>query len=163
MTMDAIVDQVESCIGQASGQYHRLVLLAGPTGSGKTNVLRQVAESHAVSVVNVNLELSSRLLDMTDKQRALRLSRVLTELLPADQSLVVLDNLEILFDLSLQQDPLRLLHGLSRNQTVVASWNGTADGRCLIYAEPDHPEFRRYDNVDALIVVTDAASAPSHI
>jgi hypothetical protein len=64
---------------------------------------------------------------------------------------VLLDNTEILFDPVLQQDPLRLLQQVSRNRTIVAAWNGKFEGGTLIYAEPDHPEYRKYYEVDALI------------
>jgi hypothetical protein len=68
---------------------------------------------------------------------------------------VVLDNLEILFDKDLKQDPLRLLQGLSRNRAVVASWNGSMTSGRLLYAETGHPEYRSYNAVDALIVSMD--------
>ena len=38
---------------------------------------------------------------------------------------MLLDHLEILFDPALEQDPLRLLQGVSRDRTVVAAWPGT--------------------------------------
>ena len=57
---------------------------------------------------------------------------------------ILLDNIEVLFDVSLKQDPLRLLQGLSRNKTVVAAWSGSIDGEHMVYATPDHPEYRRY-------------------
>jgi hypothetical protein len=65
--------------------------------------------------------------------------------------IVLFDNIEILFDVSLKQDPLRLLQGLSRNKTVVAAWNGSIDGKYMIYAVPDHPEYRRYMVRDFLV------------
>jgi hypothetical protein len=71
---------------------------------------------------------------------------------------VVLDNLEILFDKHLKQDPLRLLQGISRNRSVLASWNGTTAGGRLIYAETGHPEYRSYDLADTLIVGMDGTS-----
>ncbi|MBU0482850.1 MAG: BREX-3 system P-loop-containing protein BrxF, partial [Proteobacteria bacterium] len=49
------------------------------------------------------------------------------------------------------QDPLRLLQGLSRNKTVVASWNGAIIDGFLTYAEPAHPEYRRYPVHDFLV------------
>lgn len=64
---------------------------------------------------------------------------------------VFLDNLEILFDVSLKLDPLRCFQGLARNRTVVAVWNGSFD-KYLIYAEPEHPEYRRYPKSDLLVV-----------
>jgi hypothetical protein len=66
---------------------------------------------------------------------------------------VLLDNIEILFDVSLKHDPLRLLQGLSRNRTVVAAWNGAVTDRFLFYAQLEHPEYRRYP-VDGLLIVS---------
>ena len=73
------------------------------------------------------------------------------------RTLLVLDNLEILFDPDLKQDPLRLLQGISRNRSVLASWNGTYNSGKLLYAESGHPEYRSYDSADVLIVGTDGA------
>ena len=70
----------------------------------------------------------------------------------------LLDNIEILFDVNLKQDPLRLLQGISRNRTVVAAWNGTIEGNHLVYAIPGHTEYRRYPLQDYLIVAPEAAS-----
>ena len=61
-----------------------------------------------------------------------------------------MDNLELLFSPDLAQDPLRLLQGLARNRTIVASWPGFMRGAQLIYAEPSHPEYRRYPELDVL-------------
>ena len=36
--------------------------------------------------------------------------------------MILLDNIEVIFDVALKQDPLRLLQRLSRNKTVVAAW-----------------------------------------
>jgi len=132
--------------------YHRLVLLVGETGSGKTGVLREIAEGYGTSVINVNLALSCELLELTAKQRSLRLPEILDLIADQPQAPVVLDNLEILFDKDLQQDPLRLLQHISRNRTVIASWNGTMNSGRLSYAENGHSEYRSYDSVDALIV-----------
>ncbi|MDD4616710.1 MAG: BREX-3 system P-loop-containing protein BrxF [Alphaproteobacteria bacterium] len=142
----------------AEGLYHRLVLLVGETGSGKTGILRNIAECFGTSVININLALSSELLELTAKQRSLRLPGILDQIVDKAYAPVVLDNLEILFDKELKQDPLRLLQGISRNRAIVASWNGTYNGRKLSYAEAGHPEYRSYESVDALIVGMDGTA-----
>lgn len=151
-------DKIKRSIQAAEGLYHRLVLLVGEAGSGKTAVLRGIAEEFGSSVVNVNLALSSELLELTAKQRSLRLPHILDQIAGQAQATVVLDNLEILFDKDLQQDPLRLLQSISRNQAVVASWNGVVNSGRLRYAETGHPECRIYDSVDALIVGMDGSA-----
>jgi hypothetical protein len=133
--------------------YHRLVLVVAPSGSGKTAALQKVASVQSVPLINVNLELSRRMLDLTTRQRTLQLPQLLDTIVSeTGKPLVLLDNLEILFDPSLKQDPLRLLQKLSRMRNIVASWNGTWDNGTLEYASPDHPEYRRYSTRDILIV-----------
>ena len=106
-----------------------------------------------IPLVNVNLELSRRMLELTERQRALQLPHILREIVSnGDNVMILLDNIEVLFDLTLQQDPLRLLQGLSRNRTVVAAWNGSVSNGSLTYATPDHPEYRRYPIRDHLVV-----------
>jgi hypothetical protein len=74
------------------------------------------------------------MLDLTERKRALRLPRLLAEIVGASAAdVVLLDNVEVLFDVS----PLRLLQGLSRNKTVVAAWSGSIHGEHMVYATPD--------------------------
>ena len=153
-----IHDKIKRSLQAAESLYHRLVLLVGDTGSGKTGVLREVSEEFGSSVINVNLALSGELLELSAKQRLLRLPGILDQIADQAHSPVVLDNLEILFDKDLKQDPLRLLQGISRNRAVVASWNGAMKYGRLSYAETGHPEYRSYDSVDALIVGMDGTA-----
>ena len=155
---EPIHDKIKRSLQSAEGLYHRLVLLVGEAGSGKTGVLRDVGEEFGTSVINVNLALSSELLELTAKQRPLRLSGIFNQIVGKAHAPVVLDNLEILFDKNLKQDPLRLLQGISRNRAVAASWNGTFTGERLLYAKTGHPEYRSYDSVDALIVGMDGTA-----
>ena len=153
-----IHDKIKRSLEAADGLYYRLVLLVGESGSGKTGVLRAIADEFGISVINVNLVLSGKLLEMTAKQRSLQLQETFNLVVDKAQSPVVLDNLEILFDKDLMQDPLRLLQGISRNRAVLASWNGTSVGGRLLYAEAGHPEYRSYGSVDALIVSMDGTA-----
>lgn len=150
-----ILEKVKQSVKATEGLYYKLVLLVGDPGSGRTSVLHNVADEFGVPVINVNLELSTKLLELTAKQRTLQLPRLVDDIAEKGDSTIVLDNLEILFDKELKQDPLRLLQSISRNHLVVASWNGKAIGRRLTYATSDHPEYWNYDQVDALIVGMD--------
>ncbi len=144
-----VAEQVE----QASKLYHRLVVVVGPPRSGKTSVLRELHDEHGWPLVNVNLALSEKLLELTAKQRSLRVARIVDDIVQQQEGeTILLDNIEMLFHPELQQDPLRLLKSLSRNRTVVATWRGAWLGSSLTYAAPDHPEFRRFEDAQALIV-----------
>jgi hypothetical protein len=146
---DAIRDQLEG----ARRLYNRLVLVVGPAGSGKTAALRALCDQDGFPCINLNLALSQRLLEHASKARPLRLRVALNDVLnQAEGDVVVIDNIEILFDPGLKQDPLRLLELSSRNRTVVASWNGEIMGRTLTYAVAGHPEYRRYTDIEAILV-----------
>ena len=149
---EALADQIDRIIGQVAELYHRLVLVVAPAGAGKTTALQQLQKKLGAPLINVNLELSRRLLDLTEQQRALKLQRLLHDIVRAcEGDTILLDNVEILFDVSLQQDPLRLFQGLSRNKTIVVAWNGSAESGYVRYAAPGHPEYKRYPIQDFLI------------
>jgi len=148
----------------AAGAYHRLILVVGPPRTGKTSALRELSREHGWPLLNVNLELSERLLELTSRQRALRAPRVVAEIVEQHPGeVLLLDNIEILFSPDLQQDPLRLLQGLSRNRTVVAGWSGETDGENLTYAQPPHPEYQGYLRPQVILVrAPDARASTDH-
>lgn len=148
-----VTNLLVDAVTQASSQYFRLVILAGLPGSGKTAALQSIGKRFGCQVVNVNLELSKRMLELTRSQRSRQVERLLKEVIAAATGeVVLLDNLEILFDTGLEVEPLRLLQVSSRNRTVVASWSGTYLGETLTYAEPGHPEFVQFKKVDAVVI-----------
>jgi hypothetical protein len=150
---ESLADQIMRKVRKAAELYHRLMLVVAPAGAGKTIALQAVRNLTGAPLVNVNLEISRRMLELTERQRALRLPELLREVIGYDgNDTILLDNLEVIFDVALKQDPVRLLQRLSRNQTVVAAWSGTIVENSLIYATPGHPEYRRYPIHDFLVV-----------
>jgi hypothetical protein len=148
------INQIRDQLSGISDLYYRLILLVGPSESGKTRTLREFAASEGMPVLNVGLEVSKRLLDLPERQRVLKTPEILEEIvagLPAETK--ILDNTEMLFNPILKQDPLRLLRSLSRKHNIVSSWLGSSNGGHLIYAVPGHPEFRQY-HVNDLFIVT---------
>ncbi len=153
---ESLSNQVIRKIAQVAERYHKLMLIVAPAGAGKTFALRDVRDRTGSALLNVNLELSRQMLDLTDRQRALQLPRLFEEIIGNDERIILLDNIEIIFDVGLKQDPLRLLQGLSRNKTVVAAWNGAVADNFLIYARPGHPEYKHYPVRDFLVASPDA-------
>ena len=128
-------------------------MLAAPSGKGKTKILQEVRTRTDAPLVNINLELSRHMLELTEIQRAIQLPRILRDIIENfGNDLVLLDNIEMIFDIEMKQDPLRLLLGLSRNVTLVAAWNGTIADSYLTYSVPGHPEYRRYPIHDFIVV-----------
>ena len=148
---------------EAHRGYDRLLLLAGPHGSGKTAVLRALCAATEWSYVNLNLELSGRLLDVATRFReieALNLARAIADEAPGP--ILVIDNIELLFEPRLKQDPLRVLLALARSRTVIASWPGEFACSTLLYTAPGHPEYRRYHrpSCGVLSIADSSTSSP---
>ena len=152
---EAVVEK----IGHAERLYHRLVLVVGSEASEKTSALKDVAERIDAPLINVSLELSRRLLDLTERQRRIRVPPLLGGIVAETAGdVVLLDNVELLFDIALRQNPLGLLQRLSRRRTVVATWNGSMEDGHLHYAVPGHPEYRRYPVDRVLVAVAEAVA-----
>src|SRR5215217_5621234 len=110
-------------IPQAMHMYHRLVLVVAPLGAGKTAALQEVAQQTGYNCINVSLELSRCMLELTQRQRQLQVSQLLRDIIrTAHNQAVLLDNLEILFDVSLKLDPLSARRGTGSNGRCCVEW-----------------------------------------
>lgn len=145
-----IVEKLEHLIDEVGALQSKLLLLIGGHRSGKTALLHSVAQSKCVTPLNVGAELGGRLAGTPQRQRHLQTTTILREL--ADQhapgDLLLLDNIELLFDRSLQLDPLDLLKRHAHAKRVVAVWPGELQGDArtgrLTYADMGHPEHQDY-------------------
>jgi Cdc6-like AAA superfamily ATPase len=150
---------IKEAISNAPVMYSRLILLVGPSGSGKTHALQQISAEYEKKILNVNLAMSKALLELPIQRRQSRARRIFEDIIRSflenedpQTAIILLDNLEILFDKDLMQDPLVLLQGVSRNFTIVASWNGAWANKRLTFARTGHPEYRFYEKIDAQII-----------
>ena len=146
---EMVIEQIRN----AKKRYNQLILTISSYDSKATDFLLDLSKKNQYPYINVNLTLSQALLDYSTKERISKVIPVLEELVSEKEAeAILLDNIEILFEPSLKQDPLRCLEHLSRNQTIVANWPGIYSNGTLAYSELGHPEYKFYSAVDTLIV-----------
>jgi hypothetical protein len=141
---------LENLVEDVAPLHSKLILLIGGSHLSKTALLNSLAKSQGVMPLNVGAELGGRLAGMPQRQRHLQTTTILREL--ADQhtsgDLLLLDNIELLFDRSLQLDPLDLLKRHAHAKRVIAVWPGDLQGDVrtgrLTYADMGHPEHQDY-------------------
>jgi len=147
-------DEILKALDSTEGSYQRLILLIGSQGTGKTSIMQEVSTALDVPLTNINLELSKKLMTISERKRPLEARTVLSDILQGMKGeIALLDNIELLFDRNLKLDPLRLLQTHSRNKTIVSTWNGVYEKNQLSYASPGHPEYRREDATDTIVIM----------
>lgn len=150
--MTEIIDKLRSALQSIETQYHRLIILVNCEEACKQDVLNMLESSSEIKPINLNLELSSRLLEFSIKQRPLKVAEIMEGLMEARPSPVLFDKLDILFEPSLRTDSLALLKSLSRNRTIIAFWTGTMKDNKLYYADPGYTEYKSYPIEDFVAI-----------
>lgn len=148
--MQKLVQQVTSL----SDLNAKLLLLVGSVAAPENSILHQLGAKLGVNAINLCLELSRRLAAIPRNNRALMMSEILKEIAchASSQDLLLLENIEILFEPSLQIDPLDILRKLAHSRRVVAVWPGELRGERLVYADISHPEHRDYSREGVVVL-----------
>lgn len=146
--------QLERLIGEVGNLNSKLILLVGDGRSGKTLLLRQIGAKLNIVPLNIGLELGRRLAAMQSNNRGLSAGELLREITDRERAedTLLLDNLELLFEPSLQLNPLDLIRRLAHSKRVVAVWPGKLRGDRLLYADIGHPEYRNYSREGVVVL-----------
>jgi hypothetical protein len=143
-----MLTKLEQYLGQLGELNTKLIVLAGPRRSGKSKLLRELGDKIGVQPLNINLELGRRLTATSQAARGFSVGQLLRDIADTERNagdVLLLDNLELLFERGLQINPLDLIKRLAHSKRVVAVWPGELRGNRLYYAEMTHPEYRDYD------------------
>ncbi|MCA3394956.1 MAG: BREX-3 system P-loop-containing protein BrxF [Roseomonas sp.] len=147
-----MIEKLDRLVDDISGLNSKLVLLIGPPRSGKSDLLGQLAARRQARVLSVGAALGRELLTVPSTRRHLQVADLLKQLVDgcASQGLLLLDNIEILFDRTLQLSPLDLLRRHAHARRVIAVWPGELREDRLCYATTGHAEHQDY-GVDGLV------------
>ena len=149
-----MIAKLERLIGEIGDLNSKLILLVGPSRSGKTQLLRQLGAKLNLEPLNVGMQLGRRLAATPNNKRGFSAGELLREIADKKRTEdpLLLDNLEVLFEPSLQVNPLDLIKRLAHFKRVVAVWPGELRGDRLVYADLTHPEHRDYSR-EGLVVI----------
>jgi len=150
----SMLAKLERLIGEIGDLNSKLILLVGPSRSGKTQLLRQLSVKLSIEPLNVGMELGRRLAATPNNKRGFSAGELLREIADKERTEdpLLLDNLELLFEPGLQINPLDLVRRLAHSKRVVAVWPGELRGDRLVYADMSHPEHRDYSR-DGVVVL----------
>ena len=136
------VELLKQEIARAAKREERLIILVGRPGSGKSRILRNF--SH-YTYLDLTRTLIKELSTLPSDQRIAEVPVYLKEKIEAvEDSVLIVDNIEIMFLPEVNLDPLKTLANLSRNKTLVVAWVGVYDGVTLEWSEPGRPDYKTY-------------------
>lgn len=153
----AHIPALERLIGEVNHLQSKLILLVGR--SCKTRLLRALAQRVNVASFNIGVKLGHRLAATPVSDRGLSTNELLREITDdrRNETPLLLDNLEVLFEPSLKINPLNVMKLLAHSRVVIAAWPGETRNDRLIYAGIGHPEHRDYTR-DGVVVFETAQS-----
>jgi hypothetical protein len=131
-------------------EYHKLVLLVGDFSSGKTRLMRRACDDVGGVYLNVNLELTRRLLTIDARTYATRASRILQDLCDEQEPdrPLFLDNVELLFSPEVGRlNPVDLFKRVSRERLVVLSLPCRLTGQTRPHVRAEYSEAGRRDHM----------------
>jgi len=134
-------------IKTVSQDRHKLVILLGVFGVGKTNILKKIARETAGVYLNLNLELSERLLKlprsaMNDGVTVPRLIDEICDLFSPQKETLFVDNIELLFSPELGKiNPVDTFKRISRQRPIVIAIPAYREGNLAVYSTPDSQDY----------------------
>src|SRR5699024_5148891 len=145
-----VMDAINKELDNIHLRRHQLIFLV--TDDFKEDI-RFVSDGLEVPYININLELSKMLQDITIKKR----QRIINErdkkiIIDKENDILVLDHIAIVFGRQLHHNPVLLLEDLSRDFKLIVAWSGQCNKQKIIYAEPDHDEYFTQENTEGIII-----------
>lgn len=150
-----MLEDLDRIVTEIGSLNSKLVLLIGPPRSGKSGLLSALAKRREAAVLSLGTALGRQLVAIPNARRHLVAVELLGELANscAANDILLLDNIELLFDRTLQLDPLNLLKRHAHARRVVAVWPGELHDNRLTYAITGHPEHQDY-GIEGLVPFT---------
>jgi hypothetical protein len=145
----------KSVIDDAKQSVNQLILIVGPTGSGKSAMLENAA-SYNFTPINLGLDLSRKLMNLPNESRVMDSEDIAISIIESkNPTRLAIDNTELLFEKPIQINPLTFLKKVSQRWLTIATWNGTTAKNKLIYGKQGCSKYEEfvYSDDDAFVVV----------
>lgn len=114
-----------------------------------TQIIRSAREIEGLTYLELSEQLCERLLPLSCNDRSRHVSDIIAQMLNGIASDVVwLDRIQVLFEPTLELDPLRQLQDLARLKPIVAIWPGQITERFLTFSVPGRDDYQSYSAND---------------
>lgn len=145
---------IENRLNLIENRRNKLIILLTDEAIVTTRLLQNMAknEPSKYKYLNMNMELSYLLRNIPIKEHPYQVQNLLSQIVTSNSKVILLDNIDVLFDPDLKINIIKSLESISMNKPVIASWFGIKKDGLLIYAKPDHREYHRCSINDNLTI-----------
>jgi len=156
MSIASIITQIQKGLLSQRTSAQSLIII--PIDSIPFQV-EDIAIHAGITIKDISLKLAEQLLPLSNSERQLVLNENLKQMVSELKTDVVyLNKIEIIFETTLNINPLMLLKNAAKIKPLIVFWPGIYHNGYLSYAEPNHPEYQSYsqqDLKDVFIVTSD--------
>ena len=131
-----------------------LILLVHPSVARLGRGAEELCKVQGWPIVSLGRIVAEDVSSVLSRERPRAAERAVHSIL--DQSApgpIICVDIDLLFEPSLQLDPLLLFRQASRTKRLIVAWPGSFDGLVLSYAVPEHGHYRAWRNPEARILL----------
>ena len=139
---ELLLFNVNADVTQAEYRSFKLVLVTIPKELHRE--IEAEILNNPIRLVNLSKELARKLVSLSIRDRVRRLEGEVEKVTNDCGSSVWLTKLDVLFEPTLENDPMRLLKSIAKSQTVVAIWPGEITETSLVYSKPGKSDYKTY-------------------
>jgi len=139
---ERLLFNVNAAVTQAEYRSFKLVLVTIPKELHRE--IEAEILNNPIRLVNLSKELARKLVSLSIRDRVRRLEGEVEKVTNDCGSSVWLTKLDVLFEPTLENDPMRLLKSIAKSQTVVAIWPGEITETSLVYSKPGKSDYKTY-------------------
>lgn len=139
---ERLLFNVNAAVTQAEYRSFKLVLVTIPKELHRE--IEAEILNNSIRLVNLSKELARKLVSLSIRDRVRRLEAEVDKIANDCGSSVWLTKLDVLFEPSLENDPMMLLKMVTKYQAVVAIWPGVITETSVVYSKPGKSDYKTY-------------------
>lgn len=139
---ERLLFNVNAAVIQAEYRSFKLVLVTIPKELHRE--IEAEILNNPIRLVNLSKGLARKLVSLSIRDRVRRLEGEVEKVANDCGSSVWLTKLDVLFEPTLENDPMRLLKSIAKSQTVVAIWPGEITETSVVYSKPGKSDYKTY-------------------
>lgn len=135
-----------------SDSYSDCLIITHPDISVIRGVVTELRNEYEWPILDIGLQLSKKLLSIQPSKRSRQIPQIMDDMVGKfETNPIFCTNITLLFEPSLDLDPLALFLQLGRSHKIIVMWPGQSRNNGLSYAVPEHSHYRVWQKPDANI------------